>query len=688
MYFILGVSNLIVLLVALAIGVLFAVKAGLKKITVYFILCLLCIGLFWGSAGLIIFTLAGGEGIKSVLFSISDKLFVLSASFVPFLLLLVSLHYGQTPDKQSGHGLGVFIRIAAFITFFLAVLTVSGFVHSSIVIDSEYIIANQGFLARVICLFQSLLTVYSLVNFESVWRLSTGNVKKQFFLLIIIDLIILAGLIKILFLGSISLNFYLYSSPLILFCLIWLYSLLMQKDAFTINITVDKQAFYSSAVILFLGFFLIFIGVVGKFIMMFGGNIEAFLSAFGAFLVISLFFIVALSDSIRQRFGKLFRSRIYAGRFDYKAEWRALSENFAACDNLDKLLETIDEEVARVFDPSKLEIFEALNSCLYCVYPAGQASDKYDLKDQTAEWLFLNAKPVFPWQIKITGFSALMEKAEQFNVVVPLVAEKKLTGIVFFGAKKDNSEYSSEGLELLSVMGHQAAVAILHLRSRDMLLENEKLASFHRTASFVVHDLKNAVSMLSLMLQNAPSKMSNPEFQKESIRTITQAVDRMQKIIEKLKATPSKEQFQLHEINLKKVFDKALRKSAIQNKANIDLQININDSIKVKTDANVLGTVFENLLINAVEAMPKGGTITADDLINNGRVIVSIADTGIGISESFIKNNLFRPFQTTKTKGLGIGLYQCREMFRETGGDIIVESELGKGSTFMLVFGR
>jgi len=89
-----------------------------------------------------------------------------------------------------------------------------------------------------------------------------------------------------------------------------------------------------------------------------------------------------------------------------------------------------------------------------------------------------------------------------------------------------------------------------------------------------------------------------------------------------------------------------------------------------------------------VEAMPKGGTITADDLINNGRVIVSIADTGIGISESFIKNNLFRPFQTTKTKGLGIGLYQCREMFRETGGDIIVESELGKGSTFMLVFGR
>lgn len=686
MDFILGIGNLTILLVALANGVLFAVKAGFKKISVYFIFCLLFIGLIWGSAGLMLLVFADGEGVGSILFNIGDKLFVISTSFIPFLLLLISLHYRRTPDRQSGRGLGIFIRIAAFAAIFSTVLTISGFVHSSMVVDSKYVYIFQGFLPRVISLLYCLLAVFSLVNFESVWRQSTGNIKNQLFLLMIINLVILAGIIKIAFLGVISLNFYLYSAPLILICLIWLYTLLMQKDAFSTDVVVDRQAFYSSAVILFLGFFLIFTGVVGKIIMMVGGNIEAFLSAFGAFLVISLFIIVVLSDSIRHRIGKIFRSRIYAGRFDYKAEWRALSENFAACDNLDKLLKTIAKEVARVFDPSKLEIYEVSDDSLYCVYPADMSSDKYDTKDQAADWLFLNAKPAFPWHIKISGSSPLIEKVNQFNVVVPLVAEKKLTGLVFLGAKKDNSKYSSEDLELLSVMGHQAAVAILHLRSRDKLLENEKLASFHRTASFVVHDLKNAVSMLSLMLQNAPKKMSDPGFQKESIKTISQAVNRMQKIIEKLKTPLSKEQFRVYEINLKKVFDKALQKSGIQNKTNIDLQIDLNDSIKVKADADVLGMVFENLLINAVEAMPEGGTITVDDYFSSNRVFVSVSDTGIGMNESFIKNNLFHPFQTTKAKGLGIGLYQCREMFRKTGGDIMVKSEPGKGSTFKLIF--
>ena len=93
-------------------------------------------------------------------------------------------------------------------------------------------------------------------------------------------------------------------------------------------------------------------------------------------------------------------------------------------------------------------------------------------------------------------------------------------------------------------------------------------------------------------------------------------------------------------------------------------------------------TVLINLLINAVEAMPDGGEINIGQAKVNGHSEIIIADTGVGMSPAFMRNQLFKPFATTKSSGLGIG----REMFTGTGGDILVDSEPGKGSKFRLVF--
>jgi len=96
--------------------------------------------------------------------------------------------------------------------------------------------------------------------------------------------------------------------------------------------------------------------------------------------------------------------------------------------------------------------------------------------------------------------------------------------------------------------------------------------------------------------------------------------------------------------------------------------------------------VLINVLITAVEAMPGGGTVSIKPAIVDDKACISVADTGVGMTDNFIAEKLFKPFETTKSKGLGIGLYQCREMFRETGGEITVTSEPGKGSEFGLLF--
>jgi len=686
--FVLSIISLMIFPVALACGVLFIVKTGVKRVSIYLFSGLLCSGLIYGSAGIIMLSFPEAKGISILLFKAADTILPVASVIIPFLFLQISLSYGRVDEEPGGRGLGVLIKTAGFVTIVSAVLVISGLIHDSVATQSEYGLVLHGFLSRIIVLIMIVLAVFSLLNFETTWRAASGAAKKQLFILIIIDLIILGGFIRILFLGSVTLGFFKYLSPLIIVFLCWLYFLLMRKDAYSSNVVVERQAFYSSVMILFLGFFLLFTGLIGKIIMLLGGKIDVFLSILGAFLVAGIFVMVIMSESIRHRFKDILHSRIYAGRFDYKAEWRALSENFAACDSLECLFSTISSEIERLLNPSCLEIFEAGEISLHNVHSTLNKTAEFSLDDPAAEWLFLNTEPVLQSQIVISGTSSLLEKAGQFEVVVPLVAEKKLVGIIFLGRKKDMSIFNSEDMAMLSALGHQAAVSILHLRSRDRLLENEKLASFHMTASFVVHDLKNSISMLSLMLQNAPVKMSDPEFQKESIKTISQAVDSMQKIIEKLKSPPKKEQLFITDVNPLKIIKKILKKSGIENKQNIELEINFDSSLEVKTDAQVLETVFINLLKNAVEAMPEGGTITVEEFRTNDNRNLSITDTGAGMSKSFIANNLFHPFQTTKAKGLGIGLYQCREMIRETGGDIAVESEPGKGSKFKIIFKR
>jgi len=314
--FVLSIISLMIFPVALACGVLFIVKTGVKRVSIYLFSGLLCSGLIYGSAGIIMLSFPEAKGISILLFKAADTILPVASVIIPFLFLQISLTYGRVDEEPGGRGLGVLIKTAGFVTIVSAVLVISGLIHDSVVTQSEYGLALHGFLSRIIVLIMIVLAVFSLLNFETTWRAASGAAKKQLFILIIIDLIILGGFIRILFLGSVTLDFFKYLSPLIIVFLCWLYFLLMRKDAYSSNVVVERQAFYSSVMILFLGFFLLFTGLIGKIIMLLGGKIDVFLSILGAFLVAGIFVMVIMSESIRHRFKDILHSRIYAGRFD------------------------------------------------------------------------------------------------------------------------------------------------------------------------------------------------------------------------------------------------------------------------------------------------------------------------------------------------------------------------------------
>jgi signal transduction histidine kinase len=201
-----------------------------------------------------------------------------------------------------------------------------------------------------------------------------------------------------------------------------------------------------------------------------------------------------------------------------------------------------------------------------------------------------------------------------------------------------------------------------------------------------MHDLKNSISMLSMLLQNYESNMGNPEFQKSAMTTINGAVKRMQRIMDKLKSGERVETFTIMDCNPNEIILSLESKLGLTDIANIDYVKDLKAVGFIKADAGKLSEVIRNLIINALEAMPEGGKLEMATLRLDDRVIIQVSDTGLGMSSDFISSKLFKPFATTKKKGLGIGLFQSKDWVEKMQGKMIVKSAQGKGTTFSVEF--
>ena len=209
---------------------------------------------------------------------------------------------------------------------------------------------------------------------------------------------------------------------------------------------------------------------------------------------------------------------------------------------------------------------------------------------------------------------------------------------------------------------------------------------FHRLSSFVLNDLKNLVSSLSLIVQNAAEHMSNPQFQQDSIETVGKSVDKMDALITRLSNNTVEMRPNLKETDLNEVVSEVagrMGQKGWNDKAN--LQTDLGDIPSMLADPEQIEKVVGNLLVNAFESLDDGGSITIKTEANEDNVILSVSDNGPGMSPEFVEKALFKPFTSTKKKGLGIGLYQCKTIVEAHHGRIEVESQEGKGSTFRVI---
>jgi putative PEP-CTERM system histidine kinase len=220
------------------------------------------------------------------------------------------------------------------------------------------------------------------------------------------------------------------------------------------------------------------------------------------------------------------------------------------------------------------------------------------------------------------------------------------------------------------------------MQATEALLEARKFDAFNRMSAFVVHDLKNIITQLSLMVKNAERHRDNPEFQKDMLETVEHSVERMRQLMLQLRAgaTPVAGTFG---VNLAAIIRRIQQAKAAQAPA---LTVDIQEGIMARGHEERVERVIGHVIQNALDATPADGRIEVSLDVHDGMARVRVCDTGQGMDPEFVRDRLFKPFQTTKDAGMGIGAYESFQYVQELGGRIEVDSELNVGTRVSMSF--
>ncbi|MGA1826413.1 MAG: XrtA/PEP-CTERM system histidine kinase PrsK [bacterium] len=458
-----------------------------------------------------------------------------------------------------------------------------------------------------------------------------------------------------------------------------------------VNLYMSRFVVYNSLTLFIVGGYLVFIGLVGQVIRSFK-IIPGFpLEIIFLFVTILVLFGLLLTDRVRWRIRTFINKHFYRSRYDYRDEWLKFAEGLSLKLNIDDLMTTTVDMLRDAVGIGKMSIwlYEENTDYFKLVRPLSLVGEACVRIDQKFIQNLIEKKD--PYVIDIPRFKeSILENSEILDklqpvMLVPLVSGKDMVGFIFLGRKKTDEKYLADDMDLLKSSAAQIAGAIMNAKLSQELIKAKEMEVFHRFSSFLVHDLKNLVSSLSMVLQNADEHMSNPEFQKDTLEIIKSSVKKMDSLIVKLSSKNLSGKLNLQETALNDVvLDVVSRMGNNCLKSKI-IKTELRQVPSIFSDRDQIEKVIMNLLINALEAIDNNGFVTIKSEAHEGKIILSVSDNGPGMSRQFMDKSLFTPFKSTKKKGLGIGLFQCKSIVEAHQGEIEVESKEGVGSTFKIL---
>jgi len=266
-------------------------------------------------------------------------------------------------------------------------------------------------------------------------------------------------------------------------------------------------------------------------------------------------------------------------------------------------------------------------------------------------------------------------------LIVPLISNEALIGLIVLFQSSSAFRLTFEEIDLLRTSGRQVAAFLAQYEADQRLAEGRQFEAFNRLTAFVMHDLKNLIAQQSLMVQNAARHKGNPAFFDDVMATIDNSVARMNKLLQQLQSGETSGPRQ--RVRVAAVVADAIDRCRAREP--VPEIVDESDDQHVWIDRERFTSVLAHLIRNAQEATERDGRVTVRVAEGDGGALIEIADDGCGMDPDFVRDRLFRPFDTTKgSKGMGIGAYQARMFVVESGGSLRVESDPGEGTRFFI----
>lgn len=453
------------------------------------------------------------------------------------------------------------------------------------------------------------------------------------------------------------------------------------------RIQISRKAAFHSATLMIAGLYLLFISGVGYYVRYFGGEWGRALQLALIFLGLVVLVILALSGAVRARLKVLLGKHFFRYRYDYREEWLRFTQTLSAKNLPQEMGEQVVRGLADMLESPGGGLWmknrgetgysqTALWNIGSCQVVEDQNSDLSNFLKRSGWVVNLEEYRSFPRRYGQLVLPGWLLEIPQAWLIVPLTVADEMIGFVVLARARARMDVNWEVNDLLKTAGRQAASFLAQMQATEALLEVRKFDAFNRMSAFVVHDLKNVVTQLSLMMKNAKRLHNNPEFQQDMLITVENSLDRMRQLMLQLRegATPPGT---VVGVDLETIIH---RIESVATERGRKLDVLVGEPVVTRGHEERLERIIGHMVQNAFDATDSTDRVWLKLDRMSGQAMIEVGDTGLGMTQEFVRDRLFKPFQTTKKAGMGIGAYESFQYVQELGGRITVDSHVNKGT--------
>ncbi|REL28572.1 PEP-CTERM system histidine kinase PrsK [Thalassotalea euphylliae] len=459
----------------------------------------------------------------------------------------------------------------------------------------------------------------------------------------------------------------------------------------SVDVFVSREVVFYSSMLLIAGGYLLVLSFAGYALRLFGGEWGDVLSISFAVLGLAVLAALLLTEKLRGEVKVFITKHFFANKYDYRIEWLKSIEQIEASESQDCYQTALKVICSSINAPGgtllkkmpdgKFKAASAMNMEVMIDHQADQVFAAVAEFCRDTGWIidvqeYLFVEDSYP-ELSI-DLSALREA--NVDLIVPIVHENEVFGLFLLARGKEQNFLNWEDRDLLFAVTKQLSNYLSLNEANSELAQSKQFEAFHRMSAFLVHDLKNVQGQLALINSNVAKHRDNPAFIDDVFDTVLSATERLDKVLLQLRNKQQTEH-KNQKVMLPLLIETVVAQRNV-NKPSVEIEIDGELNIEVNEELN---PVLNHLVQNAQEATHQDGWVKVTVSQASNTIKIDVSDNGCGMSESFIKHRLFKPFDTTKgNAGMGIGVFEAKQFIEAQGGTISVVSEENKGSTLTL----